>query len=331
MEEQVTPQPIIRLTTGSMAAQHLMTANEVGLFEQLGEGSLTTEQLAERTKLPVRSVRVLANAMTACGLLVRDNGKYRNAQVAVTYLSGRIPDSDLRPYVRMHKLLYPGWVELEDAVRAGGGTHGHLFRGAGEEAQRTMIAGMEAMTELGAAALADAYDFRGARRVLHVGGGTGLHLALLLARYSQLQGILFDMPPMIMKGRQRLTPLVEAERAEVAEGDPFEDELPTGADVVLLTHTPHRLPPEANLSLLKRIRHSVEEGTELLLVDFWVNADHTRPTEATIAAGEFYMTLGGDVYSVGEVKGWLQQTGWSFQAHRDLNGTESLIEAKATT
>lgn len=328
MSTTASPEPIIRTVTGVMAAQYLMVANEVGLFEQLGDAALTCEELAERTELPLRSVRIVADALVATGLLGKSEGRYRNSATTSTFLSGRGP-ADLRPYVRLaHKVGYPGWASFEDAIRAGGQTDAELFHASGET-QRIMSEGIASMTALGAAALAGAYDFGRFDRLLDVAGGAGIHLQTILDRYPRLQGTLVELPPVAAQARERLQPLIDAGRAQVVEGDVFEDPLPGGHDLVLLSHTLHLFTPEPNRELLRRIRKSVDSGARLLVVDFWTNTDRTEPVPAALAAGEFYRLTGGDVYSVEEAQEWLDQTGWRFRGHQPLAGPESLVQAEA--
>lgn len=42
----VTPEPIMRLASGFMAAKHLFAANELGLFEALADSRATIDDLA---------------------------------------------------------------------------------------------------------------------------------------------------------------------------------------------------------------------------------------------------------------------------------------------
>lgn len=326
----VTPEPIIRTLLGIAAAQHLMVANEVGVFEQLGDDALTAEELSQRTQVPVRSVRIVGDALVGWGLLEKEDGRYRNSPVTSTFLSGETP-MDLRPYVRMvHKVSYPGWGRFDEAIRAGGATETGLFHASGDT-QQIMSEGVAAMTALGAGALAGSYDFGRFGHLLDVAGGAGTHLQTVLERNPRLRGTLFELAPVAAQARQRLAPLIEAGRATVVEGDAFEDPLPGGADAVLLAHTLHLFTPEPNTALLRRIRESVDHGARLLLVDFWTDAEHTEPAPAALLAGEFYRLSGGQAYSVEEVREWLAQTGWDYVGHQPLAGPESLVEAEAAS
>src|SRR5579859_3274222 len=101
---EVTPEPILEAFTGFMASKHLFIANEIGLFEQLDETPATLEKLAERTAVPRRTLRIVADAMVALGLLERDQEHYSNSPVAASFLSGN-GKTDLRPLIRMANQL----------------------------------------------------------------------------------------------------------------------------------------------------------------------------------------------------------------------------------
>ena len=49
----VTPEPIMRIAMGFMAAKHLFVASAIGIFEKLAEGPATAHELA--SGVPVRT------------------------------------------------------------------------------------------------------------------------------------------------------------------------------------------------------------------------------------------------------------------------------------
>jgi len=115
----VTPEPIFQVASGFMAAKHVFVANEVGLFEQLANGPATLDELAERTGISRRRLRILADAMVVLGFVERHGDSYQNAPIAATFLTGHT-SADLRPFLRFwNRLSYPNWTKLEDAIRTG--------------------------------------------------------------------------------------------------------------------------------------------------------------------------------------------------------------------
>ncbi len=322
------PQLIFDLATGFMRAKHLFAASELGVFEALDEGPATIDALAARLKIPRRTTRIIADAVTALGLLERHGDEYRNTKLAQAYLSGRGP-VDMRHFIRFwNHLSYRRWLGLEDSIREGKGVAGE-FNFTAEE-QKIFSEGVEAFSAAHAAALAATYDFSRHRRVLDLGGGTGSFLRAILQQYPELQCTLFELPTAAAVARQRLESDPLGRKIDIIEGDFLKDVFPKGHDAVLLAHVVHVLVPEQNLQLLRQARQAVKPGARLLIVDFWMDATHTQPLMGALMAGEFLVVGGnGDVYSVEEGRKWLEQSGWRYLEHTPLSGPVTLLAAEA--
>jgi hypothetical protein len=188
----VTPEPIFHAWTGFMASKHLFVANEIGLFEQMAVGPATLEELATRTAVPRRTLRVIADAMVALGLARREDGQYSNTPVTATFLSGN-GRADLRPFVSMgNDLLYARWLKFEEAIRTDQRILGEFdFT---EHEQEIFSKGVEAASAGDAQALAAGYDFSQHARLLDLGGGTGSFLIAVLGRHPHLKATLFELP-----------------------------------------------------------------------------------------------------------------------------------------
>src|SRR6516165_9136421 len=111
----------MRIATGFMAAKHLFVASEIGVFENLANGPATLDELAAKSGIPRRTLRISADAMVSLGLLEREGDRYHNSAVAAAFLAGG-NGPDLRPMLRFwDKISYPAWLNLESAVRSGRG------------------------------------------------------------------------------------------------------------------------------------------------------------------------------------------------------------------
>jgi hypothetical protein len=329
----VTPDVIFQVASGFMAAKHLFVANEVGLFEHLAHGPATLEELAPRTGVPRRTLRILTDAMVALGFVERHADRYQNEPVATAFLSGPTP-LDLRPFLRFwNQLSYPRWMRLEEAVRTGQ----RLFDGQAHptrtaEQQRIFSEGVAALTAEAAQGLATAYAFGQNHKVLDLGGGTGSFLLAVLRQHRAVAATLFERPAVAAVARQALSTTLFADAITIVEGDFFTDPIPTGHDAIIVANVMHGLSPEHNRVLLRRIREGVLAGAHLLLVDLWTDRTRTQPLTAALMAGEFLIGSGegsgeGDVYSAEEVHGWLQESGWGNVEHKPLAGPWSLIIA----
>jgi SAM-dependent methyltransferase len=325
---EVTPDPILQVATGFLAAKHLFVAVEVGLFEKLAEGPATLDELAQRTGIPCRTLRITADAMVALSLVERQGDRYCNSIVTATFLAGA-GHPDLRPFLRFwNRLSYARWTRLEEAVRSDKMIFGES--GFSEQEQKLYSEGVEAVTAGTASALAAGYDFDRHRRILDLGGGTGSFLLAILGRFDRLHATLYDLPGVAAAARGRLAGTPYETRIHVVEGDFFKDPIPEGHDAILIANIIHCFPSDGVLELLKRVRKCVSTGARILLVDFWTNATHTEPIFAALMAGEFLLTPGrGDVYSVEDATGWFDQAGWRAVEHQPLAGPASLLVAEA--
>src|SRR5262249_8954519 len=149
------PDPIFQVASGFLAAKHLFVATEIGLFEKLAEGSATLEEIGQRTGIPLRTLRISADAMVALNFIERQDERYRNSPLAAAFLAGA-GQPDLRPFLRFwNRISYLRHARLEDAIR----TDEIIFETAlDEEEQRLYSEGVEAVTGGTANVLADEYD-----------------------------------------------------------------------------------------------------------------------------------------------------------------------------
>lgn len=324
----VTPEPIMKIAMGFMAAKHLFTASSIGLFEALADGPASLEDIAEKTSVPTRTVGIIAAAMVSLGLIDRQSDRYRNGAVAAAFLAGA-DGPDMRPMLRFWNYIsYPTWEKLEEAVRTGQGQA--QFGGFSEQQQQIFSQGVESFTAGTAAALSKAYDFSRHQRVLDVGGGTGSFLLAILQHQSNLTGTLFELPGACAVARQRLANTPEAPRINVVEGSFFHDPLPSGHDVLIVANTVHVLSAAHNIELMRSMRGQVNAGARLLLVDLWTDPTYSEPTAAALMSGEFLVISGeGQAYSEQDADGWLQQTGWRKVERKPLVGPASVIVAEA--
>lgn len=155
--EAVSPEPILRLASGFMAAKHLFAASELGIFGALADAPATLDALAARTGLTRRAARISADAMVALGLIELDGDRYRNRPAAAQYLAGGTV-GDLRPLLRFWDTIsYPSWQALAEAL--GSGPPRQVFD-LDEAQQEIVSAGIEAILAGPAHALPEVRPFR---------------------------------------------------------------------------------------------------------------------------------------------------------------------------
>jgi SAM-dependent methyltransferase len=322
-----SPDPIMQIAFGFMAAKHLFAASELGLFEALAEGPTDLDGLAARTGLTRRAARISADAMVAMSLLKRGGERYANTQVADLFLSGAGP-TDVRPLLRFwDKISFPAWMNLAETLARGPARE---IVDLDESLQRIACAGIEAFQAGPSAALPETVQLPDGCRLLDVGGGTGSWSIALARQLPHLVATVLELASVAPIARERIADAGLSDRIDVREGDALAGDIPEGYDAFLLANVVHYWSPEQNFELLRTIRHATEPGARIVIADFWTNPTHTEPIAAALMAGEFAVHLeNGDVYSVEEAADWLGRTGWRFTGHEPLGGPMSVVLAQA--
>lgn len=262
------------LVNGYQISQALAVAATLGLSDHLADGPRTTGELAATTGTDEPSLRRLLRALGALGVYERrDDGRFALTELGAT-LRSDVPGS-VAPWARYvgRPYYWRAWAALEHSVRTGGNAFAALhgtsiweYRADRPEEERIFDAAMTGQSAVVATAVVEAYDFGRAARVVDVGGGRGLLLAVVLRRHPALRGVLFDQPAVVAGAGEVLSRNGVADRCETVGGSFFEA-VPEGGDVYLLKSVIHDWPDEESVAILSVCRRSVPPHGRLLLVE----------------------------------------------------------------
>jgi demethylspheroidene O-methyltransferase len=111
----------------------------------------------------------------------------------------------------------------------------------------------------------DAYPLARHRCLLDVGGGEGTFLSAVAQRAPQLDLMLFDLPAVADRARERLGEQGLAARTRVFGGSFFADPLPKGADVITLVRVLFDHPDERVLLILRAVHAALPAGGTVLV------------------------------------------------------------------
>ncbi|MFC4908247.1 methyltransferase [Actinomadura gamaensis] len=319
------PSAIVGVATGYMAAKQLFAASEAGLFAALADGPADAAGIAERAGIPERAARILGDAMAACGLLVRADGRYANSPAAAAHLAGG-GDLDLRPFLAfLDSISYGHWLGFAETVRTAEPRPLDLA-GARMDA---FLGGVMTYNALHARMLARCFDFTPFARVLDLGGLSGSFLAEALRAAEKARGVFASGGELVEFARKVMVDAGVGDRVEVLQTDPVDGELPGGFDLVLLEHVVHRYDAEQNRAIIRRAREAAADGGTLVLLDFFLDDDPEQRLLDAVHAGEYLVIDGTVVHPEAEVRGWLADAGWTPVETRALPGSPRIIIAEA--
>jgi hypothetical protein len=170
------------------------------------------------------------------------------------------------------------WLELGHSIRVGTPAFEHvngikLFEYFNKHPNELELfaEAMRSFSVTTGTAMAETFDFSDIRTLADIGGSQGFVLSLVLRKYRDMRGILFDLPAVVKGAPSFIKSYGLESRIEVRSGDFFES-IPNGADAYLLKHILHDWSDEDCLRILTNIYAVAEPGTKLLVVDAVIGA-----------------------------------------------------------
>ncbi len=262
------------LVAGFVYSQVLLACVQLRLFDILAEGPQTLAALAPRLSLTEDAARRLLAAAVSLRLVEqRSQARYGLGPLGAP-MAG---NTAIAAMVEHHASLY---ADLHDPVALLRGDAGRAqlasywpYAGAAmpaalaAERVAAYSALMSASQPLVADLIIDAYPIGRHRRLMDVGGGEGTFLAAVARRVPKVELVLFDLPAVADRARDRFAALSLGGRAQAVGGDFLHDALPTGADIVSLVRVVHDHDDAQALALLRSVRRALPAGGSVLLAE----------------------------------------------------------------
>jgi len=123
--ERLDPSHIMQVGMGFWPSKTVLSAVELGLFTELGSGSMTGEEVGRRLGLHPRAIYDFLDTLVALRLLDRDgdgpDGRYRNTPETAMFLDRGNPSYVGGILEMSNARLYRFWGDLTEALRTGRG------------------------------------------------------------------------------------------------------------------------------------------------------------------------------------------------------------------
>ena len=252
------------LMQGFVQSQMLMALVELRVLHLLADGPATARALAPRCAVPPERMQILLQAGAAMQLLKRRGYQFSLARRGAAFLA--VPG--LQDMVRHHDVLYRDLADPMAFIRGETKTEladfwPYVFgaKGAMDPAQTARYSRLMAESQSLVAQEALAHlSLKGAQKLLDVGGGTGVFLRAVRARYPKLQLALFDLPDVVT---QAVLP------ADISRhGGSFRiDPLPAGADVISLVRVLYDHSDDTVCALLAKVFAALPPGGRVLIIE----------------------------------------------------------------
>ena len=315
----LSPAPLMQLSTGFWAFKTLAAADELDLFTRLsGTAGITSEELAQALGIHPRPAEMLLTGCAALGLLEKDGSRYRNSPLAQEFLVRGKPYY-FGGFVKMlDRRLYAGWGRLTEAIRTNRPTtwdpdrQRSLFEGEDPAMLALFWEAMHSISTFTARALAEAVDFGRVRRLLDVGGGSGAFDIELCRRHPHLRATVYDLPFVAEIAAGKVAEAGLGERIETVGGDFFADAaFPAGHDAILLSMILHDWGEARNREILRKCYEALLSGGAVIVSELLVDDEKTGPVPAALMSLNMLIeTTEGRNYTPAEYGAWLGELGF---------------------
>jgi SAM-dependent methyltransferase len=293
-----------------------------GLFDLLAAGPMTMDEIGAAVGLAQRATNVLVVALRALGLLTGQGiGATGLMPIAREFLvrGGEFYAGD---YVGLGGEA-PGVKNLVERLRANAPAKAHpddagaafIFREGIESAMdheapaRRLTMALAGRARIVGPALARNYPLPAARRLLDVGGGSGIYAVALLRANPSLRAVVWDRAEVLKVARESAERYGVLDRTEFVAGDMFADPVPGGCDVMLLSNVLHDWDVPECQRLLGRLAPALPAGGRLLIHDVFLDDSLDGPLPVALYSAALFGVTEGRAYSAAEYRDMLAGAG----------------------
>ena len=318
------PDDLNQTLRGYMESRALLTGLELDIFTAVGGGA-TAEEVAQKISTHTRATEMLLNALAAMGMLVKQQGVFRNTPTTARYFAAGSEDNARAGLIHIANIWHR-WSNLTDSVRAGTAVGHQEMAERGDDWTEPFIAAMHRNAAERAPLVVQAVGAADDERLLDVGGGSAAYSIAFAQAHEKLHATVLDLPTVLPIAQRHINAAGLAGRVETIAGDLRHDALGKGFTLVLASAICHMLSPEENQYLLRRCFAALDPNGRVVIQDFILEPDKAAPKQAALFALNMLVgTPAGSTYSYEEYSAWLQEAGFQEVRHIRLPGPSSLM------
>jgi ubiquinone/menaquinone biosynthesis C-methylase UbiE len=313
-----SPEKFFSAMTAYQNTAMLKAAIDLDLFTAIGDGDSTLPDLARRIQGPERGVRMLCDALTVSGFLIKSEERY-----GLTLDSHVFLDRKSRAYIGdatrflASDVVTSGFRDLATVVRSGRPLADEPFPGTEHPIWVEFARSMAAIAYVPAQEMAKLVQSNTKIRVLDIAAGHGMYGLAIAQTSSQAEVVAQDWPSVLPVSCENAKRFGVLDRFSVLPGDALEIDFGSGFDVIVVANLLHHWAPEAIVRFHRKAHSALAPGGKLVIVEFAPNDDRlSPPIAAQFVLPMLANTVDGDAYTVAEHRRMLHQSGFrTCEAH----------------
>lgn len=266
---------LAQIIYGYWQSQCLYVATNLGIPNLLQSGPMTVETIAKETSTKVEPLYVLLRALAHLGVFLEKPGRV----FAATELSEHLITTNTEPtlgHFLMHitePCMWDAWKELGNSLKTGevaferahGKNFYNFFLNENPDSRNMFNNAMSFLTNQAIDSVFEVYDFGQFDTIMDVGGNQGALIAHIVKKFG-CKGMLFDLPHEVETARAFLAKQeLDEDAVQIIGGNVLED-IPKGADAIVMKYFLSVFSVEDALKVITRCREALpREGKVILL------------------------------------------------------------------
>lgn len=324
---------VIQMATAYWVSRAVYVAAQLGIADLLNDGARHAEELAAATGTYAPALHRVLRSLASVGLFRTDERGHFSLTPLGAALRSDAPGAARSTVIALSGgWCWAAWGEALHSVQTGEtgvqkalGMSEYEFLEQHPEEASHFNAAMIGFHGEEPAAIVDAYDFSGFRKVVDVGGGSGNLLGTILQANPSLRGVLQDRPQVVPDAERNLEAAGVADRCGVVGGD-FLEAVPDGGDLYIVSHCIHNWDESSCVRILESCRRAMAPGGRLVIVEAVVSAGD-EPDPAKILDLAMLLIPGGVERSEDEYRALLKKAGFRLTRVVPTRTSASIIEA----
>ena len=159
-------------------------------------------------------------------------------------------------------------------------------------------------------------------RLLDIGGGHGAYRAAYCRKYPNLHSVIFDLQPSLDVAREIVGTLYRdvVDRIAFRPGDLAKDDFGSGYDVIFIFNVLHHFDAAAIRQTFQKINRALNPGGTFVILDQFKRDKGAGPESyaAVLTQLLFLVTSNAGSLDLGEVRAWLEESGFSNVRSKNL-------------
>lgn len=304
---------VLSIAEGFFQSSVLFALLRLKIFERIGEGSKTSDELAAEIGAQSETLSRLLNAGVMLTLLeIEDGSIYRVAAACRSVLLPSSGDNYLGYWIHLQDQFCSALSHLDQAILKSGPTiDPSIYLGADGHRTRQYTLAMHSYASLRGKELAHYLDTSSCTTLLDLGCGAGTYAFHLAMRNPRLQLYLSDLPEVLETAKEMRSKHPISNEVRYLPLDAGTDDIPGSFDMILTSNMLHCFAEKERTKLVNRLYHALNPGGSLVVQAQYLKEDRLGGRWAIyVDLNLLCTTKSGRNHTVEETKGWLERAGF---------------------